>query len=81
MNIISSNGGGEMSAQTSARGLNGSRYISVSAARKILGCSENTIYRLVESGEVEGYRLNQRGWWKISHTSVMNYLNRRAESN
>ncbi len=81
MNIISSNGGNGMSAQTSAMGSNGSRYISVSATKKILGCSEDTVYRMIEAGDIDGHQLREGGWWKISHASVMNYLNRRARGN
>lgn len=47
--------------------------ISASRAAQILKCSLDTIYRLVESGNLAAYRLGERGWLRIYHDSVIGY--------
>lgn len=53
--------------------------IDVKCAAKMIACSPMTVRRLLESGELHGYRLTARGWWNISYESVVHYLLRLKE--
>jgi excisionase family DNA binding protein len=50
--------------------------ITVQRAAEILRCSNDTIYRLIEGGEIKAYRLFVGGWWRIEYDSVVDYINR-----
>ena len=48
--------------------------ISVAEAAKLLRCSTDTAYRLIESGELRAYRLGARGHWRVLRSSVNEIL-------
>jgi len=50
-----------------------SRTLSVVHVAKRLRTSRNTIIRLLESGELRGYRLTAHGWWRVVEQSVTEY--------
>ena len=41
--------------------------------RKILSIGRNSIYKLLNSGELAGYRLGEKRW-RITKQSVINYI-------
>ena len=43
---------------------------SVTRAAVMLGVSRTTVIRMIESGEIEASRFNDRGWWRVSRASV-----------
>lgn len=47
--------------------------ISASRVASIIGSSVDTVYRLIEEGELHGYRLTARGWWNIYYDSFVAY--------
>lgn len=51
-----------------------SAFIAASAAAKVLGCSLNSVYRLLERGDLRGIRFGERGWWKVERESVAKLL-------
>jgi excisionase family DNA binding protein len=44
-------------------------FISVPKAAEILGCSDVWVIRMIERGELEGFRLSGRAW-AVSRASV-----------
>jgi excisionase family DNA binding protein len=54
--------------------------ITSTRAAEIIDCSVDTIYRLLEAGQLEGYRLTVRGQWKIYFDSVVAYCQRIRET-
>lgn len=53
------------------------REISVAAAAGIIGCSSKTIIRLLESEKLDGWRVSDRGWWRVDLSSVLRFRERR----
>ncbi|WP_408609929.1 helix-turn-helix domain-containing protein [Candidatus Korobacter versatilis] len=51
--------------------------ISSSEAAEILGCSAKTVTRLVDAGSISGWRITDRGWNRISRSSVIAYRDAR----
>lgn len=45
-------------------------FISVNLAGRYLGCSREIVWKLLESGELKGFRLSPRGWWMVNKQSV-----------
>lgn len=54
-----------------------SDYMPLPAVAETLGCSRQTVYRLIESGELEGMQLNDHGWWRVLERSLDKYLAKR----
>jgi excisionase family DNA binding protein len=52
-------------------------YLPLPSVASILGRSRQTVYRLIESGELEGHQLRDHGWWRVLRRSVDRYLTRR----
>jgi excisionase family DNA binding protein len=50
-----------------------SRTLSVVHVAERLRTSRNTVIRLLESGELRGYRLTPQGWWRVVEQSVAEY--------
>ncbi|HET7873218.1 MAG TPA: helix-turn-helix domain-containing protein [Terriglobales bacterium] len=50
-----------------------SRSLSVVQVAERLRTSRNTVVRLLESGELRGYRMTANGWWRIVEQSVTEY--------
>jgi excisionase family DNA binding protein len=46
--------------------------ISTSEAGKMLGVTSKTVIRMIESGEIPGYRINFV--WRLKRADVVNYL-------
>ena len=58
-------------------GVGNTRWIGVSQAAHMLGCSNATVHRMIESGALEAYQLRgSRGWWKVSYASVVKHIER-----
>ena len=56
--------------------------ITTSDTARLLGCSRQTVMRLIEEGELQAWRHTQRGWHLVEYDSVMDYLTRnRPEKN
>lgn len=51
----------------------GAVEISVSRATKLLGCSRNTVYRLLSDGSLAGYQWRPGGWWRIYYDSLVRF--------
>lgn len=51
----------------------GNKELSVSRVAERLSCSRDTVLRLLESGQIKGYRLTPLGWWRILEPSVLEY--------
>lgn len=49
------------------------KELSVSRVASRLSCSRDTVLRLLESGQLKGYRLTRLGWWRILEPSVLEY--------
>lgn len=45
-------------------------FVSVNLASKYLGCSREIVWKLLESGELKGFRLSPRGWWMVNKQSI-----------
>jgi len=50
--------------------------ISVSTAARIALCSPDTVLRWIEEGAIDAWRTMPRGWWRISHASLLRFLGR-----
>lgn len=51
--------------------------VSVSVAAQMIGCSPDTVLRLIEEGAFEAWRLSARGWFRIKRESLRLYLQRK----
>jgi excisionase family DNA binding protein len=47
--------------------------VSVARVADRLKCSRDTVIRLLQSGELRGYRLTRFGWWRVIESSVLEY--------
>jgi excisionase family DNA binding protein len=56
-----------------------SDYLALPEVAKTLGCSRQTVYRLIEAGELEGLQLRDHGWWRVLGRSLDNYVARRTK--
>jgi excisionase family DNA binding protein len=45
---------------------------------ELLGCSRQTVYRLIAAEELKGAQLSDHGWWRVERRSLKKYLERRA---
>jgi excisionase family DNA binding protein len=52
-------------------------YLPLPAVASKMGCSRQTVYRLIECGELEGIQLRDHGWWRVSERSLEKYFERR----
>jgi len=53
--------------------LTAERTVSVSWIAKRWNVSKDTVLRLLESGQLGGYRMTKRGWWRVFESSVIYY--------
>lgn len=51
--------------------------IDVTRAARLLNCSRYTVYRLLDSGSIDGYQLCTGGWWRVYYDSVVHFVQRR----
>lgn len=49
------------------------RTVSVAWVAERLKCSRDTVIRLLQSGDLRGYRLTAVGWWRVVEKSVAEY--------
>jgi len=56
-------------------------YIHPPEAAEILGCSDMTVRRLCMAGILHGFRLTERGYFKIERASVERYRKARERVN
>ncbi|HET9365476.1 MAG TPA: hypothetical protein VFP71_10765 [Candidatus Angelobacter sp.] len=50
--------------------------VSVSWIMKRWNVSKHTIFRLLQSGSLRGYRITTFGWWRVLKNSVLEYENK-----
>ena len=60
-----------MAAKTEA--VSDDRTVSVAWVAKRWGTCRETISRLLHSGELRGYRITPKGWWRVVEKSVLEY--------
>lgn len=53
-------------------------WSSLSEVAELLGCSRQTVYRLIEADQLEGVQLRDHGWWRVRRQSLQRYLERLA---
>ena len=51
--------------------------ISVAAAADLIGCSSKTVIRLLEAGQLTGWRISDRGWWRVELLSITRFRSNR----
>lgn len=49
-------------------------YLPLPEVASTLGCSRQTVYRLIECGELEGIQLRDHGWWRVLGRSLDRYI-------
>lgn len=49
------------------------RTVSVSWVAKRWNTGRDTVTRLLHSGDLRGYRLTIKGWWRVVEKSVLDY--------
>lgn len=49
-------------------------YVSVAWSARALGISKRTVLNMLESGQLVGHQLCDRGWWRIRKDSVIAYM-------
>ncbi len=54
-----------------------SDYLALPEVAESLGCSRQTVYRLIESGDLQGIQLKDHGWWRVLERSLEQYVQRR----
>ncbi len=54
-----------------------SDYLPLPDVAETLGCSRQTVYRLIECGELEGIQLRDHGWWRVLGRSLDRNVTRR----
>lgn len=60
------------------------RSISVSKAAKLLGCSTSTVLRLIQSGDIQAYKLNfkkENSPYRVRFESVYKFVEKLREHN
>lgn len=53
--------------------------LSVEQASKLLMTGRNAIYKLLESGELKGLRLSDKGTWRIPKASITEFIRKRTQ--
>lgn len=56
-------------------------WISVNDAAEIAGCTAQTIRRAAHAHELDGYRLSDNGWMRLSRRSFNTWLKDRVKAN
>lgn len=56
-----------------------SEILNVSEVASILRCGKNMVYALLESGELKGFRINERGNYRISRAAVNEYIKKQSK--
>jgi hypothetical protein len=49
------------------------KYVSVTWVAKRWRVSRETVLRCLQSGELDGYRISNMGWWRVFEDSVLKY--------
>jgi excisionase family DNA binding protein len=52
------------------------KSVPVAFVARRMGCSRDTVLRLLQSGELKGYRLTPNGWWRVIEDSFLEYKER-----
>lgn len=52
------------------------KCVPVASVAKQMGCSRDTVIRLLQSGDLQGYRLTPNGWWRVLEDSFLEYKER-----
>lgn len=53
------------------------KYYRPKQAAEIIGVSEMTIRNLYDADQLRGYRINERGDRRISHSSIIEFMNKK----
>jgi excisionase family DNA binding protein len=53
-----------------------SDYMPLNEVAETIGCSRDTVYRLIQDSELDGVQLRDHGWWKVHRRSLAEYLAR-----
>jgi excisionase family DNA binding protein len=51
------------------------KYIPLIEVAKALGVGRDTVTRMIKDGKLRGYRLNAKGWWRVTAESFNSYRN------
>jgi hypothetical protein len=57
---------------------NSVEWLRISEVMRELGCSRNTVRRLILRGELDGEQTSENGWWRVRKNSYADYRTRRA---
>jgi len=49
------------------------KTVEVRWVAEYLNTSPQTVLRLLQQGHIHGFRLTPNGWWRIIHSSVVEY--------
>jgi len=56
-------------------------YLPLIDAARALGCSRQTIYRLISDDRLDAVQLRDAGWWRVARSSLAKYLQRLRHPN
>ena len=56
-----------------------SEILSVSEVAEILRYGKNMVYYLLDSGELKGFRINEKGNYRISRAAVNEYIKKQSK--
>jgi excisionase family DNA binding protein len=59
-------------------GFRAAEWSPLNKVAELLGCSRQTVYRLIEADQLEGVQLSDHGWWRVRRQSLKRYLERLA---
>lgn len=53
------------------------RLLSVKDLREVLGLSERTIFRLIKSGDLQGFRVGRE--WRFEESDIQDFIQRQRQ--
>lgn len=56
-----------------------SEILSVSEVASILRCGKNMVYALLDLGELKGFRINEKGNYRIARAAVNEYIKKQSK--
>ena len=55
------------------------KLLSTDEVAEILMIGKNKLYKLLETGEIKGFRLCEHGTWRIPQSSVDEFIKKRTQ--